>query len=155
MKKRYVLEYLAAHPCERIAEVEWQALLRAVPGISESYLREILHEAAIPVEQPYAGVCQKSFDELEASLVAMERVYRAAVEAADRVRSSYCRKVVIGAKDRAKFAARNAKTPEKREQKQEMAQWMLVWLENPGVFESWVALRKEAISPPPHSAARS
>jgi hypothetical protein len=24
-----------------------------------------------------------------------------------------------------------------------MVDWMLVWLENPGIFESWVGLRKQ------------
>ncbi len=50
---------------------------------------------------------------------------------------------MIAAKDRAKFLAGNARTaPEKRADKEEMAQWMLVWLENPEVFPSWVEARK-------------
>jgi hypothetical protein len=31
---------------------------------------------------------------------------------------------------------------EKKAQKEEMIQWMLVWLENPGIFPAWVKLRK-------------
>jgi hypothetical protein len=50
---------------------------------------------------------------------------------------------VIAAKDRARFIARNPKTPpDKQAQKNEMAQWMLVWLENPAVFPAWVEIRK-------------
>jgi hypothetical protein len=32
--------------------------------------------------------------------------------------------------------------PEKKAQKEEMVQWMLVWLENPGVFPAWADARK-------------
>jgi hypothetical protein len=31
---------------------------------------------------------------------------------------------------------------EKRRQKAEMTEWMLVWLENPGIFAAWVTQRK-------------
>jgi hypothetical protein len=34
--------------------------------------------------------------------------------------------------------------PEKRAQKAEMVEWMLVWLENPGIFGAWAELRKRA-----------
>ena len=87
---------------------------------------------------------QKSFEELEESLLSMERLYAGAMEAGDRQRARDCRKTVIVAKDRARFAARSAKTPEKRARKEEMRMWMLVWLENPGVFAEWVKLRKRA-----------
>ena len=47
------------------------------------------------------------------------------------------------AKDHARLAARSAKiTPEKKVMKEEMVQWLLVWLENPGVFPAWVKLRR-------------
>jgi hypothetical protein len=57
--------------------------------------------------------------------------------------------VVIQAKDRARLISRNEKVDsEKRRQRAEMVEWMLVWLENPGIFESWVALRKKAATYP-------
>jgi len=115
----------------------------ALAPVSESYLRHLLVETGIPVEQPFGGVRQKTLDELEQSLLEMEEVYTRAKESGDRTRAQLCRKVVIQAKDHARLASRSAKvTPEKKALKQEMVQWLLVWLENPGVFPAWVKLRK-------------
>lgn len=112
--------------------------------MSESYLRRLLAENGIPVEQPFAGVRQKSFEELERSLLEMEEVYTRARESGDRARAQLCRNVVIQAKDHARLSARSPKaSPEKKIEKEEMIQWMLVWLENPGVFPAWVKLRKQ------------
>jgi hypothetical protein len=73
----------------------------------------------------------------------MEAIYAAAIANQDRARAKECRRAVINAKYRARLAARNPKVdPEKRKQREEMVEWLLVWLENPGVFESWSALRK-------------
>jgi hypothetical protein len=106
-------------------------------------LRDLLRESGLPFEQPYAGVRQHTFEELEQSLRALLDVYTAATAAGDRERARYSRRQIIAAKDRAKFLAQNPRTPEeKRAEKAEMAQWMLVWLENPEVFPSWVEARK-------------
>ena len=67
----------------------------------------------------------------------------------------YCRRQVIGAKDRAKcLAVTPRSTPERRTQKEEMVQWMLVWLENPEVFPAWVDARKKTIQPPMNADER-
>lgn len=80
----------------------------------------------------------KSFDELEASLRALQQEYANSPDLRRDIR-----KAVIRAKDRAKFAARNPKVSlQKREDKAEMVSWMLVWLENPSLFGDWVALRR-------------
>jgi hypothetical protein len=101
----------------------------------------------LPFEQPYQGVRQHTFEELEQSLRDLLAVYAEAAGAGDRDRLRYCRRQVIAAKDRAKFLAANPNTPpEKQAEKQEMAQWMLVWLENPEVFPAWVDARKKAMS---------
>lgn len=97
----------------------------------------------IPVEAPFGGVRQKTFDELERSLLELEEAYTRASETGDRARTQQCRNAVIQAKDHARLAARSPKTsPEKKAQKEEMVQWLLVWLENPGIFPAWVKLRK-------------
>ncbi len=107
-------------------------------------MRRLLADTAIPVAQPFAGVRQKTFKELEDSLLAMEEVYSQAKETGDRARAQQCRNAVIQAKDHARFAARSPKaSPEKKVQKEEMIQWMLVWLDDPGVFPAWVKLRKK------------
>ena len=125
-----------------ITEAVWSALLMHLAPVSESYLRELLTATGLPFDQPWAGIRQHTFEELEESLRGMLAVYCAANAAGDRERARYCRRQVIASKDRAKFLV-----PQKPE-KEEMAQWMLVWLENPEVFPAWVDARKKAISNP-------
>ena len=99
----------------------------------------------LPFDQPYAGIRQHTLEELEESLRQMQRVYAEALSAGNRERARYCRRQVIGAKDRAKYLVRNPRTaPEKKAQKEEMVQWMLVWLENPAVFPAWAEARMTA-----------
>ena len=139
--KRRLKDYLAEAQPPAITEAVWRDLLARLAPISESYLRDLLRETGLPFEQPFAGIRQHTFAELEESLGEMLAVYRAA----DRERARYCRRQVIAAKDRAKFLAGNVRTPpEKCAEKEEMAQWMLVWLENPEVFPAWVEARKRA-----------
>jgi len=140
-----VLDYLALKQPGTIQEAEWTELLQLLAPVSESYLRHLLHDTAVPVEQPFAGIRQSSFELLEESLLEMHGAYAAALAVGDRARAAYCRRLIIEAKDHARMAARSAKTsPEKKAQKDEMIQWMLVWLENPEVFPVWVKLRKRA-----------
>ena len=136
-------DYLAGERPAAITEAVWQDLLQRLAPVSESYLRELLRATGLPFDQPYAGIRQHTFEELEQSLNEMQQVYAAAVAAGARERARYCRRQVIGAKDRAKYLARNPRTaPEKKAQKEEMVHWMLVWLENPEVFAVWVEARK-------------
>ncbi|MBI1789320.1 MAG: hypothetical protein HYR60_17435 [Acidobacteria bacterium] len=94
------------------------------------------------MEPPYGGVRQSGFEQLEQSLLELESIY----SGGDRERAAACRRAVIQAKDHARLASRNPRTSEeKRKQKEEMVQWMLVWLENPGVFPAWVAIRKRRL----------
>jgi len=142
-RKLALQEFLAARAISSIGEQEWRATLGFLSPISESYLRDLLRETGLPFAQPYAGIRQKSFAELEQDLREMLAIYTEAMRAGGRDRARYCRRQVIAAKDRARFVARNPKTSlEKRAQKDEMAQWMLVWLENPEVFPAWVEIRK-------------
>ena len=140
-------EVLAAEDPAAITEAVWQSLLLRLAPVSESYLRDLLRDTGLPFEQPYAGVRQHTFDELEQSLRQMQQVYTDAMAAGNRERARYCRRQVIAAKDRARFLAQNPRTAsEKKAQKEEMAQWMLVWLENPEVFPAWVDARKKALA---------
>jgi hypothetical protein len=135
--KQRLREWLEAEHPDTVTEAVWRDLLSRLAPVSESYLRDLLRATGLPFDQPWAGVRQHTFEELEVSLREMLRVYRDAVAAGERDRARYCRRQVIGAKDRAKFAA--TKKPEKAE----MAEWMLVWLENPEVFPAWVDARKK------------
>ena len=143
-KKALLAAYLKDENLSQITEREWREIVARLSPVSESYLRRLLADTAIPVDQPFAGVRQKTFEELEGSLLAMEEVYTRAKKTGDRARAQQCRNAVIQAKDHARFATRSPKTsPEKKAQKEEMIQWMLVWLDDPGVFPAWVKLRKQ------------
>jgi hypothetical protein len=145
--KQQLRDYLAAEQPSRITEAVWQDLLLRLAPVSESYLRELLRSTGLPFDQPYAGIRQHTFDELEQSLREMLLVYADATASGNRERARYCRRQVIGAKDRARYLMHNPRTDsEKRAQKEEMAQWMLVWLENPEVFPVWVDGRKRVLS---------
>jgi hypothetical protein len=141
--KQRLRDYLAEAQPPAITAAVWNHLLAHLAPVSESYLRDLLHAAALPFEQPYAGIRQHTFEELEQSLGEMLAVYTLAVAANHRARARYARRQVIAAKDRARFLSRSPRTaPDKKTQKEEMVQWMLVWLENPEVFPAWVAARK-------------
>jgi len=142
-RKRTLRELLAAGRITAIGEAEWLALLSALAPVSESYLRDLLRDTGLPFAQPYAGIRQHSFADLEQDLRDMLLLYQEAAAGGDRQRARDCRRQVIAAKDRARFLSRRAGiSPEKKAQKDEMVQWMLVWLENPEVFPAWVEIRK-------------
>jgi hypothetical protein len=144
--KQQLRDYLAANQPAAITEAVWNQLLQNLAPVSESYLRDLLRATGLPVDQPYAGIRQHTFEELEQSLVDVLQVYREALSTGQRDRARYCRRQVIAAKDRAKFLAVTPRTtPDQRTQKEEMAQWMLVWLENPEVFPAWVDARKKSV----------
>jgi hypothetical protein len=141
--KQRLRDYLADAQPAAIDEVVWRDLLTKLAPVSESYLRELLRATDLPFEQPYAGIRQHTLQELEQSLGEMQAEYADAMAAGNRDRARYCRRQVIGAKDRARFLAHDGHTPpEKKALKEEMVEWMLVWLENPEVFPAWVAARK-------------
>jgi hypothetical protein len=125
------------HP-PAIGEVEFDQLRRALAPISESYLRRLLRDSGVPLDPMIEGVRQTSFDELETTLLALLDEY----EKADAARRAEVRRLVIVAKDHARWAARD---PEKRADKEEMILWMVTWLENPPVFRDWVALRRKRL----------
>lgn len=114
--------------------------MAALPGISPSTIRIALKSAGIAVAQPWAGIEQHTFDELERSLLDMASAYLANAELRQQ-----CRNVVIEAKDRARWTSKSPRVDEEtRTRKAEMVEWMLVWLADPAMFETWAALRKQA-----------
>jgi len=141
--KRRLAGFLESRRPERITEAVWLELRAYLAPVSDSYLRDLLLATGIPFDQPWAGIRQHTFGELEQSLGEMLSVYLAARAAGNRERARYARRQVLAAKDRAKFTARNPRTsPDKRAEKEEMAGWMLVWLENPEVFSAWAQAHK-------------
>lgn len=136
-KRQSLADALQVHGWAVIGRAEWDQLRSELPGIAESSLREWLHDAGLPVEQPFRGLRTKSLAELEDSLLAMTEAYER-----DVTTRKTCREIVIAAKERARFASRNPKVEEaKRLLKEEMVHWMLVWLDDPAMFPAWARLR--------------
>jgi hypothetical protein len=135
-KRADLVRWLERERPARIDEAEW-AILRAELGkISTAYLRRLLRESGVPLGPLVQGVRQESFEALESSLLSLLEEY----ERSDPARRQSIRRVVIEAKDHARWAARK---PERRPEKEEMALWMLTWLENPPLFPQWVQIRRK------------
>jgi len=144
--KQQLREYLAERRPSAITEAVWRDLLQLLAPVSENYLRQLLWATGLPFDQPCAGIRQHTFAELEESLIGMWRIYSEAIGTGARERARYCRRQVIAARARAKFAIASPRTgAEKKAEKLEMSQWMLVWLENPAVFAAWVEVRKKVL----------
>ena len=113
---------------------------------SEAYLMDILHGTDVEVDRQLGGippdlrhqVKTATLSGAKRSLVAMSEEY---ARAPDATRAEDVRRAVRQAKDKLKLVLTRKLAPEKRSVKEEVLQWMLVWLENPMVFESWVAVR--------------
>jgi hypothetical protein len=116
---------------------DWDRLRIAFPDVTENSLRDWLHDLDIRLPQPYRGIWTRTFDELEESLIDMAAAY---------ARIPWpCRTAVIRAKERSRFVCRKTKVDEaKRTEKAEMVRWMLVWLDDPAMFATWVRLRRNS-----------
>jgi hypothetical protein len=139
--KRAKLErWLNQNPKQEIGEPEYAALREALAPISESYLRKLLRDSGVPLAPLVAGVRQSNLDELEASLLALLDEYEG-----DPSRHTAIRKLIITAKDHARWATKRTRKASNQEtsNKPEMILWMITWLENPPVFRQWVRLRRQ------------
>ncbi len=145
-KREALGAYLEARRPERIAEADFEELLGALAPVSETYLRRLLRETGVPLAPLVCGIRQDSFENLERTLLDMELEYAAAVARGDASRVRACRRAAITAKDHARLSLRGSKlTAEERAAKEEMVLWLLTWLENPGIFATWLDLRKRAV----------
>ena len=115
----------------RIGESEFERIRLALAPVSESYLRKLLRESGVPLAAVIEGVRQSNLDELQTSLLALLEEY----SARDAPGRQAIRRMVITAKDHARWAAR------RKPEKEEMILWMTMWLENPPLFPDWVKLR--------------
>lgn len=130
-------EFITARGWTRVGEVEWAELRQAFPKITPAQLLK----AGIAVDQPVRGVEQHGFDELETSLIELAGIYALRPDLRRSIRQQ-----VIAAKDRARWASRNSRVEETvRRRKAEMLEWMLIWLDDPAMFETWVRLRRYAM----------
>jgi hypothetical protein len=140
--KSRVGEYLTGRGPGAVTEEEFEHLGELLAPISHGYLRRLLRQSGAPLTPLVEGVRQESLEDLKRTLLALETEYRRAREGGDAARERLCRRLVIEAKDHARWALRRGKgSPEETALRREAVQWMLVWLENPAVFPLWAGLR--------------
>jgi hypothetical protein len=145
-----VREWLASKAIERVTEQDFSDLVRTFPEIKARTLRQALRESGLNLAAMVDGVRQDSLLELARTLSALQNEYQAAAD--DPPRQRRIRSLVIESKAHARFAS--ARKPEK----QEMVEWMLVWLQDPSLFDTWARLRLRSIGelgadrmPEPHA----
>ncbi len=100
------------------------------------------------LESPYDAVFRNilkfsDFKQTIASISRLENLRKKFIRENDREGLRLMREVALKGKRRAEMIAKNEKVaPEKRAEKREIAEWFTLWLQNPAIFESWVALRQ-------------
>jgi hypothetical protein len=132
--------YVQERRIRAVSEADFENLLVQFAPTSDRALRKLLRESRLPLAPVVEGVRQDDFDQLERTLVAFTAEYQTAAGNPDRAR--HLRRIVITAKEHARFAAVRTKDEAQRGIKLEMAEWILLWLENPAIFPQWVRLRR-------------
>jgi hypothetical protein len=125
----------------RIDEHAWNVLKQELAPISDSYLRSLLIETGLPLSPLIEGVHTSDLNQAERTLRALAVEY----ESADPERRKIYRRVVIEAKQRARWWLRRSASldPPETPLKEEVLLWTSTWLENPLLFQQWVSLRKQ------------
>ena len=136
---KLVEDWLAAMGCAAVTESVFADMVRALPAVKEAALRHAVRESGLPMAALVEGVRQGSLEELARTLCALQVEYQAASTEQDQERMRRIRALVIESKTHARFAARL------KQDKREIVEWMLVWLQNPGLFDTWVRLRLRSI----------
>jgi len=102
------------------------------------------------IESPYAAMFRNilkfsDFKQALASIRRLENLRKKFVAENDREGLRQLREMAIKGKRRAQMIAKNEKVAKpKRAEKEEIVEWFTIWLQNPEVFESWVALRQKS-----------
>ena len=110
-----------------IGQIDFDQLKEELGPISESYLRKLLRDSGVPLSPMVEGVRQSNLGALELSLLSLLAEY----EAGDAAHRQAVRKLVITAKEHARWTGR-----------QEHVLWLTTWLENPPLFPAWTRLRR-------------
>ena len=126
-----VRDWLNAAAVDSVDSAVFQRLQTEMSDIPEAALRKLLRECEVPLAPLVEGVRQDTFESLARTLIGLQHEY----EGADAGTRRHIRALVITAKDHARLASR------RKPEKAAMVEWMLVWLENPPVFETWYRLK--------------
>jgi hypothetical protein len=96
-----------------------------------------------PYEAAFRNVLKFStFEEAAASIRRLDNLRKQFRRKGDKEGLRRVQQTVLKGKQRAQMIARNQSVNErKRAEKTEMAEWFTVWLNQPEIFEDWLALR--------------
>ena len=167
-KRELMIEVWEHLDCESVGAEELEAVREAVrgrfgEGAVESPARvarvladegaELRHAEVLemdarwrtqdPYEAAFRNVLKFStFEEAAASIRRLDNLRKQFRRKGDKVGLRRVQETVLKGKQRAQMIARNQSVNErKREEKAEMAEWFTVWLNQPEIFEDWLALR--------------
>ncbi len=107
---------------------------------------DVLRRTESPYDAMFRNVLKfSSFKETIVSLRRLENLRRKFLSDDDREGLRLMREIAIKGKNRALMISKNERVaPEKRAAKAEIAEWFTVWLQNPEIFENWLALRQKS-----------
>jgi hypothetical protein len=133
--------WIAEHQPARVGDKEIEQIRAALGPVSEGYLRRLLRASGVALAPVVEGVVQDDSEELARTLRALQAEY----EAADGRQRMRIRQVVIQAKDHCRWTLRRSgNTAEREREKREALLWMSTWLENPPLFDTWLAIRRRS-----------
>ena len=149
------LETIASVVRERFGEgaVESPARVARVLADEGAELRhaEVLDmDARWRTEDPYEPMFRNvvkfsNFDEAAATVRRLENLRKQFARKGDREGLRRVSDAALKGKRRAQMIARNPNVNErKRAEKAEIAEWFTVWLNQPEIFEDWLALRRRS-----------
>ena len=167
-KRELMIEVWEHLDCESVGAKELEAVTEAVrerfgEGAVESPARvarlladegaELRHAEVLDLDarwrtrDPYDAAFRNvlkfsTFEEAAASIRRLDNLRRQFRRKNDREGLRRVQETVLKGKQRAQMIARNTAVNErKRAEKAEMAEWFTVWLNQPEIFEDWLALR--------------
>jgi hypothetical protein len=167
-KRELMIEVWERLDCESVGAQELEAVIEVVrerfgEGAVESPSRvarlladegaELRHAEVLEMDvrwrtrDPYDAAFRNvlkfsTFEDAAASIRRLDNLRKQFRRKDDREGLRRVHETVLKGKQRAQMIARNPAVNErKREEKAEMAEWFTVWLNQPEIFEDWLALR--------------
>lgn len=107
---------------------------------------DVVRRGESPYDAMFRNILKFSdFKQTLGSLRQLENLRKKFVAENDREGLRQMREIALKGKNRAAMISKNERVaPEKRREKHEIVEWFTVWLQNPEVFENWVALRQNS-----------
>ena len=170
-KTDLIIEVWEALDCESVGAQEIAAIEEAVRGqfgegavASPMILARLLADEGAELrhaeimeldverrtESPYDAMFRNvlKFSDFKQAIISirnLENLRRKFLREADKEGLRLVRETALRGKRRAQMISKNEKVePLKRDEKAEIAEWFTIWMQNPDIFESWVALRQNS-----------